>query len=350
MKHTIFILIIFSTAMAITAQDTMYSYFDANWKETGKTGAAFYRKKYQNTEKHWVVNDYYANGKAQMTGTYLDTALNLEIGEFVYYYASGKVKSRAFYLNDSTTSYSDGYYENGKLSEQVRSGAEHDTLVQYAENGGIIVRALMQNHLQDGWSEYFHENGAKSSEGNFVHGNKNGEWKYYDVNGEFLVSEFHYQTFETPCNFTLNFRHDDWINIQRESHGVIKDGFSIDMFMRKRTYNKKGKEALFMLTAGCYHDVPDRRMTAEYLAESIAENKGVKARRVTDFNLRVLDLKGGVLYSYREFVKGESKATYLYVRRSMDNALELFFEYDPSIGDDVLGDVFDIIEDVVMER
>jgi hypothetical protein len=56
------------------------------------------------------------------------------------------------------------------------------------------------------------------------------------------------------------------------------------------------------------------------------------------------------LYSYREFVKGESKATYLYVRRSMDNALELFFEYDPSIGDDVLGDVFDIIEDVVMER
>ncbi len=330
----------------LRAQDTLYSYFDAVWNETSKKESVFYRKYFENINKTWTVLDFFQNGKLQMSGYYADKELKYKTGEFFYYYENGKIHTHTIYRNDSTIDFDESYFESGKIEAISKTVNGKDTLRRYYENGKLEVMAEMKNRVQHGTSVYYGEKGNLSSKGKYFKGNKTGEWKYYDENGDYISSEYPVQSFDLPCKFTQNFIEDNWINVNREIHNVRKDNFSIDNFMRKNSFSKSEKEMYFSLDAGCYHNVPDERMTAEYLAESILKNNKNKGKKIDSWKGNPVDLNDGVLYFYTDKKNGKKRDNFLYVKREDDMAVELFFAYDPGMDEKFILDVFAIIKAV----
>lgn len=335
------LLFLFQTA---EAQDTMRIYYDSDWKETTKSKMVFYRKSFENKNKIWAVLDYYADGRLQMSGFYTEKEFKFKTGDFFYYYENGKIHTHTIYKNDSTIDFDESYFENGKLESQSKTVNGKDTLRRYFENGKLEVMAEMKNGEQHGTSVYYGVKGNISSEGKYYKGYKTGEWKYYDENGDYISSEYQVLSFDLPCEFTLNFAGGNWINVDREGHNVRKDNFTLDEFMRKNSFSKSGKEVYFSLDAGCYHNVPDERMTAEYLAESVLENNKNTGKKVNSWKGNYIDLNDGVLYFYNDKKNGKKRDNFLYVKREDDMAVELFFTYDPMIEEKYILDIFEIIK------
>ncbi len=340
-----FALNLLATGFAFS-QDTLYKYYDAKWAPASKSNYVYLRKYFKNAENTYTVFDYYASGKLQMSGNYLSEDFKKRTGTFIYYYETGVIQSIEHLLNDSTVDYSESNYPDGKRKSLTRVVNGKDTYWGYYSNGKTEMISQMYKHRQHGHAIYYHDNGNLSSEGEFENGFKTGEWKYYNLEGEYIQSEYHVINFELPCDFEIAFGNDRWINVGRESHGKRIANVSMDLFMRKSVFDKNGNSALFMLTAACFLNIENEKQTADYIAKTILENKKVKGKKVTNWNNKPIELNGGVLYAYTEKVSGKKQKGYLYVLRNKNHAAELFFTYDPNIDEAYLNDMFDIIKNL----
>lgn len=94
---TLFLLIFFSSH--IFAQDT--TFFNKDWKEIdNKSNAAYYRITKKEGKK-WKVNDYYINGKLQMSGYFTSLKDEKKDGLFSYFYENGKQEKVVFFKNEN---------------------------------------------------------------------------------------------------------------------------------------------------------------------------------------------------------------------------------------------------------
>jgi TonB family protein len=127
------------------SQDTLFTYFDKNWKECAIEDAVFYRKSYKIKKKQWAVNDYYLNGQLQMSGIYKTKKAKKKVGEFKYYYESGTLESKELYKSNSEkTGEWISYFENSKIDY---TGTYKEDLKEgewrwYFENGQISAKEL----------------------------------------------------------------------------------------------------------------------------------------------------------------------------------------------------------------
>jgi antitoxin component YwqK of YwqJK toxin-antitoxin module len=321
---------IYTTLLAICfsiniyAQDTLFSYYDAKWNETTKEQAKYYRHAFAQPDSVFLVHDFYMNGQMQMDGAYIGKKMKLKQGHFKYYNKDGTLTSDLYFENDTAHGTFLLYYDNGNLS--MSTNRTHDTL--------------------DGETKYFFENGQLASEGTFIKGMRRGEWKYYDKYGKFQGSEYFYASFETPCNFIINFKEDRWVNFKQEHQGEKRGDLTFDEFIRKGTSTKSGKNALFLMTACCIRKLPDEELKARTIAENFLSTQGVKAVEVKKYKGVERELKGGLLYTYNYKNSGNKRTCYLYVKKEEKNAIELFFEYDSKMDEQYIKDIFDIIEDL----
>lgn len=121
--------------------DTITVFYDKDWnKVVSLANASFYGKVYENDIGYWVANDYFLNGKLQMTGTYLDSTLQTKQGEFIWFHENGQKKTVAHYWNNRLTG---EYYD-------------------YYDNGQIDTYQLFDNFGQLKESSYYKEDGSKS--------------------------------------------------------------------------------------------------------------------------------------------------------------------------------------------
>lgn len=78
--------------------DTIY--FDEKWKTTSRADAHFYRLVEKN-EELYHVEDYFMNGRIQMSGVYSSLDPERKEGYFKFYRKNGTVSMEGLYINHS---------------------------------------------------------------------------------------------------------------------------------------------------------------------------------------------------------------------------------------------------------
>jgi antitoxin component YwqK of YwqJK toxin-antitoxin module len=74
-------------------------YYDADWEDTTKEKAVYYRKSYREAKGIWPINDYYISGEKQFKGQAIDSLATILEGDATWYYKTGKVQSKLRFNN-----------------------------------------------------------------------------------------------------------------------------------------------------------------------------------------------------------------------------------------------------------
>lgn len=187
------------------SQDTTIIYYDKDWKIiSDKELASYYRKTVKNQASEYNVIDYYLNGKIQMTGSYKDKLQKIKAGHYVYYYENGIRQSEGDYLNNMKVDRWIYWHENGikELEGDMKNGKKEGIWTEWYDNGQKLTVGKYTLDRQDGtWVSWF-DTGETLSEGNLVNGYLDGIWKIFYKSGQtkylkvfkekFIVSETGY--------------------------------------------------------------------------------------------------------------------------------------------------------------
>lgn len=186
MKKVIFtsitLLFILSFTFSYAQKDTIW--FDANWNETTKNKANFYRCHCNKVDNGYWFIDYYISGAKQMEGLSLDKDIEIYHGIVKWYHENGNIFQIVNYKNGILFGTLQVFYENGKLKNKstYRNGKIEGKWSEYFENSKLKETGMYLKGQKDGlWKTYYY-NGKLKSEGKYVFNRKIDIWKtnYYD--------------------------------------------------------------------------------------------------------------------------------------------------------------------------
>lgn len=177
----------------------------------------------------WKIS--YENGAIKYQGFFKN---NKPVGNFKRFYDDGTIKAIQYYYTDGVSVYTELYYNNGvlaakgkyvnslkdsiwnyysyydkslKLTENYSLGKKHGVSKKFYENGQLAEEIDWKNNMKDGkWIQYFpnadtllkaifvndsrqglfvtyYPGNKIESKGNFSKNLMEGEWEYFDLNG-----------------------------------------------------------------------------------------------------------------------------------------------------------------------
>jgi len=134
----------------------------------------------------WQKN--YKNGQLKYKGQFKD---GYEIGQFIYYYPSGKIQSKMNFTEKGTLAAISLFYENGtqKATGFYRNKKKHGSWKYYdSETGSLVSEENYSNGIKNGIWIVYYPNGKVVSEVTWQNGLRNGPWKEYFDNGQIKLS------------------------------------------------------------------------------------------------------------------------------------------------------------------
>lgn len=100
MKIKFFALIVFLLSIMDMFSQMVIQSLDSQFNvTTNKSFVKYIRTINEMNKNHFLVQINYQTGELMMTGTYLDEALTIPQGEFVYFFANGIKESQGYYYN-----------------------------------------------------------------------------------------------------------------------------------------------------------------------------------------------------------------------------------------------------------
>lgn len=160
-------------------------------------------QQYYHEDGNLSSKEHYENGLAE--------------GPIYTYYFTGGLKSVTNYLHDKQSGVKKSYYFGGPLNaiENYTNGQLDGLYTAYYKNGNKRVVANYVNGKLNGNYKMYYETGELNYEGNYIADKAQGEWKYYHTNGkpkekrnyvnddETGLHEEYYETGELSlsCNF-----------------------------------------------------------------------------------------------------------------------------------------------------
>ncbi|MCB9240549.1 MAG: hypothetical protein H6608_05440 [Flavobacteriales bacterium] len=314
--------------VALLAQDTTFTYFDKDWDETGfEEYAKYYRKSVKDDSVYRVFDYFMSNDQLQMSGAYLDSALeDKKHGHFMYYNEDGEVTQ-------------DVNYDAGKL---------HGDYKRYTQVGGVLlIETTMDQDSMNGETWYYHENGELSSTGKFEKGSRVGIWKYYDKSGNYIAEEMFVTHVEATCGYFIDFENDRWIHANYEDHGKKLKNVTLDRFYRKGIYDDKLREVVLVIEAGCVSDIEDAdQRNLDLIASRMANLMGGRAKKVTNIRGMSMDLNDGVLYTYPSKVGKRKVDVYFYAFAIDDSIAEIFLQLDRELSPTITREAIRVLENM----
>lgn len=144
-------------------------YFDEKWNRCRQKDASYYRLvTYESHNKpKGIVKDFYMSGQLQseFTAVYLDyddERKNFHEGEATWYFKSGKIEQKRFYINNKINGKNTIYYENGQIARETNYswGEYHGLFQQWYKTGKPKITAFYENGnlIENKFTEY-DENG-----------------------------------------------------------------------------------------------------------------------------------------------------------------------------------------------
>ena len=155
-----FLLFLFCHQNLIAQNDTIFTYFNSNWKESIKDSATYISKIYKEGD-HFQRNDYWIKSmQLQSSESYFDAAVKLHSGPSIWYNDKGVVVHVNTYINNnlSQASY---FFDNGNKKGLVTYDTETRIKKQtgWEENGTEIPNYIFEEeaHFPGGpeeWRDY----------------------------------------------------------------------------------------------------------------------------------------------------------------------------------------------------
>ena len=201
------------TALHTQAQTTQY--YNWQWKPCDVSLARFYAV-IKKTDSGWLRNDFFmATHKLQMSGLYKDEATELKNGWFMYFYSNGNLSSAGRYVNGKKGGLWLSYHYNGTArdSSVYETGNIKGTSIGWYNNGYMADSAV---YTSDGKAVYvsWFDDGTPSSAGRLANNKKEGNWQYFNKNGnraalekyqeDILISRIYYDEHGTQLADTSN--------------------------------------------------------------------------------------------------------------------------------------------------
>ncbi len=162
MKISTLLLILFVGFLtsSISAQETIW--LDANWKQTTKDKASYYRPVPQTKCNGFWIVDYYVNGKKQMEGFSTSKVYDNEVfeGLIKYYFNTGVLSHELNYSGGKLEGNRKEYHESGELREVVKynDGKRDGVYKAYYKNGKIETKGKYRNGEKIGVWKTFYKN------------------------------------------------------------------------------------------------------------------------------------------------------------------------------------------------
>ena len=162
---TLSISLFFISTLTIAQGKTIW--FDANWNETTKDKAIYFREEPQEKGNGYWFKDYYISGKIQMEGLSLKKEIEFYEGLITWYYENGKIFQKVNYIN--------GYLSGERLI--------------YYEDGSLKAKLLYNRGRKNGLSREYYKDGRLKTQGNYNNNKKVGTWKHFYYDGGSLEDE-----------------------------------------------------------------------------------------------------------------------------------------------------------------
>jgi antitoxin component YwqK of YwqJK toxin-antitoxin module len=114
-------------------------YYDADWKNTTKENAVYYRKSYREAKGIWPINDYYISGEKQFKGQAIDSIATILEGDATWYFKTGKVQSKLRFKNGEII----GEYivKNNAIGSEKTGWNEEDLVYSELYNAANVANA-----------------------------------------------------------------------------------------------------------------------------------------------------------------------------------------------------------------
>lgn len=183
--NKIFLLIILSLQSFLgKSQNKIEKYFDLNWKECDPFIARYYSIQVKE-DTVWHRNDFYIPEKTLQMDGYLKDGY--KEGWFTYFHVNGKISSKVFFKNGKKNGLVLSFYEDGKKKDSTYylQDAIIGNAFSWFRNGELKTTMTLDSlgNQQGGYTSYF-ENKLTSAIGMYSKGlKKNGVWIYYHENG-----------------------------------------------------------------------------------------------------------------------------------------------------------------------
>ena len=185
MKISIFLTSVFFYLISLTLfsqNETVW--YDANWNETTKDNASFYRNDIVKKGNGYWFTDYYMSGAKQMEGLSLKKEEEFYDGKVKWYHENGNAFQVVNYSKGILNGKRQVFYENGKLESEsmYKNGKRHGSWKELYEDGKTKETGSYENGQKEGTWKTYYENGKLKTEGKYVFDKKVDVWKtnYYD--------------------------------------------------------------------------------------------------------------------------------------------------------------------------
>ena len=164
------------------------------WKEDYYTDGSLLHKGYYEDGQLKVFKNYYPNGQMERSFRVTD----LKRCELTTFHQDGKIKSEVSYYEQNTQRQVD-YFANGNIEYIEESDKNNEYLFKrnsYKEDGvPVVIFELVDKKKKTYLHKEFYEGGKPKEEGSMKlqassHDYaKDGQWTYYDVNGNITKKE-----------------------------------------------------------------------------------------------------------------------------------------------------------------
>ncbi len=246
----IFLLFHISSIFAQQQKDTIY--FDEDWSICEQPVAEYYRVCELNKEKQIFykgeVEDYFIDGKLEMTGSYSDNGY--KNGEFVFYNHNGTMLKKGNYVNDEMNGNWFYYDSTGNLKVALicKSSTDFTPLLIINNNSDTLLKNGNGNfsfNTQKDLPNIFPVAQEYVVQGSVVNNLKDGTFDYYSFlpDKKFILSEtyqngvfkkgkqksvaFGFQSTNSPSGI-LNLSSDKLDKIDRFYHSNLVFGFGMN--------------------------------------------------------------------------------------------------------------------------
>ena len=104
---------------------------------------------------------------------------NIKNGEFTAYHPDNTIAIQGCYNNGKLHGEHKTFFESGKLfiHTQYINDTLSGTYTKYYDNGNMVFEHGVQKNVPHGYYKMYYENGQLLFEGNYINGEKTGNWK-----------------------------------------------------------------------------------------------------------------------------------------------------------------------------
>jgi len=182
--RSIFIVFLVILSTNVFSQDKVY--FDADWKETSKENAQYYRT-VEASGGQFLVKDFFMDGRLQFKSLSKSNKepLSLE-GEAIWYNEDGSLAKKGFYKDDKPHGDVTTHYSNGELKSEEKYvlGELNGVYTEYFPNGEISNQANFVAHKIHGLHTKYSSPNQLEFKLNYKKGVMDGPYEIYTSSGD----------------------------------------------------------------------------------------------------------------------------------------------------------------------